>query len=99
MRRHLVILLLFAMPLQSAWAAGAAGGGHDEKGAHAAHRGHEHAPSVNGNAAVAADGQPVHANDGDACERLAASAVLSSQPNLPLPKGAPHMRGETRRYV
>ena len=69
MRRHVIILLLFAMPLQSAWAA------------------------------AAADAQPAHPNDGNACPLLAASAVLSSQPNLPLPKGAPHMRGETRRYV
>ena len=96
MRRHVVILLLFAMPLQNAWAAG---GSHDDQGVRTDHRVHEHAPSVNGNAAAAADAQPAHPNDGDACPRLAASAVLSSQPNLPLPKGAPHMRGETRRYV
>ncbi|MEW7851032.1 hypothetical protein AB2N08_20280 [Massilia aurea] len=99
MRRHFVILLLFAMPLQSAWAAGAAGGSHDDNGVHAAHRVHERASSENCNAAVPANGQPVHRADGDARRRLAASAVLSSQPNLPLPKGAPHMRGETRRYV
>ena len=95
MRRLFLILLLFAMPLQSAWAVGAAYCTHSEKTMHPGHHVHKHAPSANQD-----DDAPANpCNDCDACHHLSASAVLSSQPNLPLPKGAPHLRGETRRYV
>jgi hypothetical protein len=39
------------------------------------------------------------ARDKEAANRPPAGAILSAQPNLPLPKGAPHMRGELRRYA
>jgi len=96
MRRLFLILLLLTMPLQAAWAAGAAYCSHDEKTMHPGHHMHKHAPS----ASQDDDGAPADAcDDCDACHHLSASAVLSAQPNLPLPKGAPHLRGELRRYV
>ena len=102
MRRLFLILLLFAMPFQAAWAAGAAYCTHSEKTMHPGHHTHKHASSTASASSTATqdDASPADpCNDCDACHHLSASAVLSSQPNLPLPKGAPHLRGETRRYV
>lgn len=98
MRRLLLILLLLMMPLQAAWAAGAPYCSHDEQTTHPGHHVHKHPPSANQD--DGAPGSPNdHCDDCDACHHLSASAVLSAQPNLPLPKGAPHLRGELRRYV
>lgn len=97
MRRFFLILLLLMMPLQAAWAAGAAYCGHDEQTTHPGHHVHKHAPSTTQDQDDGTPGE--QCNDCDACHHLSASAVLSAQPNLPLPKGAPHMRGELRRYV
>jgi len=104
MRRLFLILLLFAMPFQAAWAAGAAYCTHNEKTMHPGHHTHKHASSTASSSSSSASSQDDASpsdpcNDCDACHHLSASAVLSSQPNLPLPKGAPHLRGETRRYV
>lgn len=96
MRRFLLILLLLMMPLQATWAAGAPYCSHDEPAAHTGHHAHTHSPSASQDRD---DGAPGHCDDCDACHHLSASAVLSAQPNLPLPKGAPHLRGELRRYV
>lgn len=97
MRRLLLILLLLMMPLQAAWAAGAPYCSHDEQTTHPGHHVHKHPPSSSQEQDSGAPGE--HCDDCDACHHLSASAVLSAQPNLPLPKGAPHMRGELRRYV
>lgn len=97
MRRLLLILLLLMMPFQAAWAAGAAYCSHAEGTTHPGHHVHKHPPSASQDDDDGAPGG--QCNDCDACHHLSASAVLSAQPNLPLPKGAPHMRGQLRRYV
>ncbi|MGF6273203.1 hypothetical protein ABIB38_001561 [Massilia sp. UYP11] len=97
MRRLILIFLLLMMPLQAAWAAGAPYCSHDEQTMHPGHHVHKHPPSSSQDQD---DGAPdAHCDDCDACHHLSASAVLSAQPNLPLPKGAPHLRGELRRYA
>lgn len=95
MRRLLLIFLLLLMPLQAAWAAGAPYCSHDEATMHPGHHTHKHVTPDSQDDATPGE----HCDDCDACHHLSASAVLSAQPNLPLPKGAPHMRGELRRYV
>jgi cytochrome c553 len=95
MKRFFLILLLLMMPLQAAWAAGAVYCSHDEATMHPGHHVHKH-PSSSSQDDDTPSGD---CDDCDACHHLSASAMLSSQPNLPLPKGAPHMRGELRRYV
>lgn len=95
MKRLFLILLLVLMPLQAAWAVGAAYCSHDEKTMHPGHHVHKHAPS----AGQGDDDPGAHCDDCDACHHLSASALPSAHPNAPLPKAARHLLGETRRYA
>lgn len=101
MKRLLLILLLAMLPLQASWAAAAAYCDLAEQGStqHPGH--HEHQPNGaldDPPAPPAADDDKAEA-DCDLCHHFAASPLPSAQPDLPLPKGSPHLRGDLRRYV
>lgn len=97
MKRLLIILLLAILPLQAVWAAACAccvGG--DGKTVQ------QTSQTVDQQQHMEDDqdpDQPCCDSGCDACHHLTASAIPSANPDLPLPKGAPHLRGELRRYV
>jgi hypothetical protein len=87
------------MPLQAAWAAASAYCGQAEQQTtqHPGHHGHQADGASSDTSEPPADkGDEA---DCDLCHHFAASALPSSQPDLPLPKGTPHLRGDLRRYV
>ena len=98
MKRLLIILLLAILPFQAVWAAACACCiGEDGKIVQQASQALDQQQ-----AAADDDGdkaKPCCDNGCDICHHLAASAIPSANPDLPLPKGAPHLRGELRRYV
>jgi len=89
MRRWLLVLLLFALPLQWSWAAAAPYCGHEAAAAPAAHPGHHaHEHAGDGNVAqktpASANDQPSGADDADciACHggTLQGTVTTSSEP-------------------
>lgn len=99
MKRLLIILLLVIMPFQAVWAAACACCmGEDGKVVQQTSQAldQQQMPGDDGDDASA---KPCCDNGCDMCHHLAASAIPSANPDLPLPKGAPHLRGELRRYV
>lgn len=102
MRRLLLILLLVTMPLQAVWAAACAccpepAQSSVQHDADRASKEQQQQPAGDGEDGKAT---PCDNCDGcDVCHHLSASALPSAHPDLPLPKGAPHLRGELRRYV
>lgn len=99
MKRLLLILLLVTMPLQAVWAAACACCPEPAQSSvqHDADQAGKQQPAGDGEDGKA---QPCDNCDGcDVCHHLSASALPSANPDLPLPKGAPHLRGELRRYV
>ncbi|MBQ5949078.1 hypothetical protein [Massilia sp. ST3] len=98
MKRLLIILLLAILPLQAAWAAACAccvgeEGKAVQQSSQAADQ-QQQTPGDDGDT-----DKPCCDGGCDACHHLSASAIPSANPDLPLPKGAPHLRGTVRRYV
>jgi hypothetical protein len=100
MKRLLIILLLVIMPFQSAWAAACACCiGDDGKAVQQASQALDQQQADDDGDGGDAAAKPCCDNGCDICHHLSASAIPSANPDLPLPKGAPHLRGELRRYV
>lgn len=101
MKRLLLILLLVTMPLQAVWAAACACCPEPAQSS-VQHDADQASKEQQQPAGDGEDGKakPCDNCDGcDVCHHLSASALPSAHPDLPLPKGAPHLRGELRRYV
>ena len=97
MKRLLIILLLAIMPFQAAWAAACACCIGDEGTVV-----QQTSQAIDQQQAAgddSGDAKPCCDSGCDICHHLSAGALPSANPDLPLPKGAPHLRGELRRYV
>jgi hypothetical protein len=101
MKRLLIILLLVIMPCQAVWAAACACciGDEGKVVQQSSQALDQQQASGDDSGDDGDDAKPCCDSGCDACHHLAASAIPSANPDLPLPKGAPHLRGELRRYV
>lgn len=101
MKRLLIVLLLVMMPFQSVWAAACACciGDDGEIVQQTSQALDQQQASDSGDEGDDASDKPCCDSGCDLCHHLSASALPSANPDLPLPKGAPHLRGELRRFV